>query len=75
VLAPGVTASSSTSGSICNCEFDCKDANGLQVDVVVKVKMYCDQIRSGSFQKEMEEVNMTLAEFKVHFLKCMRKYA
>jgi hypothetical protein len=35
VLAPGVTASSSTSGSICNCEFDCKDANGLQVDVVV----------------------------------------
>jgi hypothetical protein len=74
VLAPGVTTSSSTSGSICNCEFDCKDANGLQVDVVVKVKMYCDQIRSGSFQKEMEEVNMTLAEFKVHFLKCMRKY-
>jgi hypothetical protein len=51
VLAPGVTTSSSTSGSICNCEFDCKDANGLQVDVVVKVKMYCDQIRSGSFQK------------------------
>jgi hypothetical protein len=36
--------------------------------------MYCEQLRSGGFQKEMEEVNMTLAEFKEHFLKCTKKY-
>jgi hypothetical protein len=36
--------------------------------------MYCEQLRSGGFQKEMEEVNMTLGEFKEHFLKCMKKY-
>jgi hypothetical protein len=40
----------------------------------VKVKMYCEQLRSGGFQKEMEEVDMTLPEFKEHFLKCMKKY-
>jgi hypothetical protein len=60
--------------SICNCEFDCKDEGGLVIAVVVKVKLYCDQLRSGGFQKEMEEISMTLAEFKEHFMKCMKKY-
>jgi hypothetical protein len=41
--------------------------------VVVKVKMYCDQIRSGGLQKEMEEVDMTLPVFKELFMKCARK--
>jgi hypothetical protein len=36
--------------------------------------MYCDQIRSGGFQEEMQEVTMTLLEFKEHFIKCMKKY-
>lgn len=36
--------------------------------------MYCDQLRSEGFQKEMEEVTMTLSEFKEHFIKCMKKY-
>ena len=58
----------------CNCEFDCKDMSGNDIDVVVKVKMYVDQLRSGGFQKEMEEVEMTLPQFKEHFIKCLRKY-
>jgi hypothetical protein len=59
---------------VCNCEFDCRDNTGTEIEVVVKVKMYCDQIRSGGFQKEMEEVDMTLPAFKEHFMKCARKY-
>jgi hypothetical protein len=59
---------------VCNCEFDCRDNIGTEIEVVVKVKMYCDQIRSGGFQKEMEEVDMTLPAFKEHFMKCARKY-
>jgi hypothetical protein len=58
--------------SICNCEFDCRSDDGSEIAVVVKVKMYCEQLRSGSFQKEMEEVEMTLGDFKVHFIKCIK---
>ena len=58
----------------CNCEFDCKDINGDEIAVVVKVKRYVEQLRSGVSQKEMEEVDMTLPQFKKHFLTCMRKY-
>ena len=61
-------------GDVCNCEFDCRDDNGTEIGVVVKVKLYCDQIRSGGFQKEMEEVDMTLPTFKEHFMKCIRRY-
>ena len=59
---------------ICNCEFDCRNDDGTVINVVIKVKMYCEQERSGSFQKEMEEVAMTLPEFKKHFIKCAKKY-
>ena len=61
-------------GSTCNCEFECKNENELDVAVVVKVRMYCDQLRSGSFQKEMEDVIMTLSDFKEHYIKCAEKY-
>jgi hypothetical protein len=59
---------------VCECEFNCKDAGGNVIPVVAKVKMYEDHLRSGSFQKEMTEVNMTLLEFKEHFIKCTKKY-
>ena len=36
--------------------------------------MYCEQERSGSFKKEIEEVAMTLPEFKDHFINCTKKY-
>ena len=38
--------------NICNYEFDCRDDDGEKIAVVVKVKMYCDHMRSGSFQKK-----------------------
>ena len=60
--------------SPCDCEFKCVDDNGAEREVVVKVKMYIEQVRSGGFQKEMEEVEMKLSEFQVHFIKCARKY-
>ena len=60
--------------SPCGCEFACIDNDGAEIDVVVKVKMYTDQVRSGGFQKEMEEVEMKLADFRDHFLKCTKKY-
>ena len=69
-----VQQTTASSVDICNCEFDCRDDDGVEIAVVVKVKMYCDQMRSGSFQKEMEEVEMTLPIFKEHFIKCIRKY-
>ena len=72
----GISSSTAASevSDTCGCEFDCRDENGLVIDVAVKVKMYCEQERSGSFQKEMEEVVMTLPEFKEHFIKCAKKY-
>jgi hypothetical protein len=60
--------------SPCDCEFRCLNDNGAEINVVVKVKMYTEQVRSGGFQKEMEEVEMTLSEFKEHFVKCAQKY-
>ena len=36
--------------------------------------MYCEQMRSGAFQKEMEEIDMTLQEFKLHFMRCAKKH-
>jgi hypothetical protein len=60
--------------SPCGCEFKCVDSNGAEIEVVVKVKMYTEQVRSGGFQKEMEEVEMKLADFRDHFLKCTIKY-
>jgi hypothetical protein len=36
--------------------------------------MYTEQVRSGGFQKEMEEVEMTLSEFEECFVKCAQKY-
>ena len=67
-------ASASSIDSICDCEFRCRDDSGLDIPVVIKVKMYCEQMRSGAFQKEMEEVDMTLQDFKQHFIKCAKKY-
>jgi hypothetical protein len=58
----------------CDCEFKCVDDRGTEIEVVVKVKMYIEQVRSGGFQKEMEEVEMKLSEFQIHFIKCARKY-
>ena len=58
----------------CNCEFDCRDDNGEAIEVLVKVRMYKEQIRSGQFQKELEEVEMSLTQFKIHFMRCMQKY-
>jgi hypothetical protein len=58
----------------CNCEFRCLDNTGTEIEIVVKVKMSIEQLRSGSFQKEMEEVEMKLSEFQDHFIKCAKKY-
>jgi hypothetical protein len=58
----------------CNCEFECTDDNGEEVEVRVKVKLYKEQVRSGGFQKELEEVEMTLDDFKRHFMRCIKKY-
>lgn len=58
----------------CNCEFECKDDNGEAVEVRVKVKLYKEQVRSGGFQKELEEVEMTLDDFKKHFVRCKKRY-
>ena len=58
----------------CNCEFDCKDDDGEAIEVLVKVRMYKEQIRSGQFQKELEEVEMSLSQFKIHFMRCMQRY-
>jgi hypothetical protein len=58
----------------CNCEFECTDDNGEEVEVRVKVKLYKEQVRSGGFQKELEEVEMTLDDFKKHFMRCIKKY-
>ena len=69
--SPAVTPNAN---EICDCEFDCRGDDGSVINVVVKVKMYCEQERSGAFQKEMEEVAMTLPEFKKHFIKCAKKY-
>ena len=62
------------SAASCNCEFDCRDDNGNAIEVLVKVRMYKEQVRSGQQQKELEEVEMSLAQFKIHFMKCMKKY-
>lgn len=72
-----VGSSSSSASSIealRDCEFNCKDKSGSDIPVVIKVKMYCEQLRSGSFQKEMEEVTMSSPDFKDHFTKCAEKY-
>jgi hypothetical protein len=58
----------------CNCEFRCLDSTGTEIEIVVKVKMYIEQLRSGSFQKKMEKVEMKLSEFQDHFIKCAKKY-
>ena len=58
----------------CDCEFKCTDISGNNIEVVVKVMMYVDQVRSGSFQKEMEEVNMTLPQFLLHFTRCIQRF-
>ena len=58
----------------CDREFNCRDVSGAVIPVVVKVKMYREQLRSGGFQKEIEEVEMTLSEFKKHFLRCIHRY-
>ena len=50
--SPAVT---STVNEICDCEFDCNDDNGSLINVVVKVKMYCEQERSGSFRKKWKK--------------------
>jgi hypothetical protein len=44
-----VTAADATASfnSTCNSEFNCRDVNGVEIEVVVKVKMYKDQLRSG----------------------------
>ena len=36
--------------------------------------MYCGQLRAGNFHKEIEEVEMTLGDFKAHFIKCAKKH-
>jgi hypothetical protein len=74
--AGAFTASTSHEAQLfpCNCEFDCRDIIGNEIAVVVKVKKYVEQVRSGTAQKEMEEVEMTLPQCKKHFVKCMRKY-
>jgi hypothetical protein len=59
---------------VCEREFNCKDASGKEIPVVAKVKMYEEHLRSGSFQKEMTVVDMTLQEFKEHFIICTKKY-
>ena len=73
-IFPVEETSSSTRENICNCEFDCSNDDGSEIIVVAKVKMYCEQLRAGIFQKEMEEVEMTLGDFKAHFIKCAKKY-
>jgi hypothetical protein len=60
--------------SACGCEFNCREVSGVEIAVVVKVKMYREQLRSGGFQKEIEEVEMSLSEFKKHFLRCIHRY-
>ena len=72
----GISSSEAASAvsDTCGCEFDCRDENGFVINVVVKVKKCCEQERCGSFQIEMEEVAMTLPEFKEHFMKCTKKY-
>ena len=60
--------------SPCGCEFKCVDNEGAVIEVVVKVKMYTEQIRSGGFQKEIEEVEIKLEDFREHFLKYTKKY-
>ena len=66
--------SSFTRENICNYEFDCSNDDGSEIAVVVEVKMYCEQLRAGNYQKEMEEVEMTLQDFKAHFIKYAKKY-
>ena len=61
-------------GENCDCEFSCVNDRGEEIEVVVKVKTYTEHVRSGSFQKEIEEVEMTLDSFKQHFIKCTHKY-
>ena len=73
-IAPVEGTSSFTHENICNCEFDCRNDDGLEIAVVVQVKMYCEQLRAGNFRKEMEEVEMTLGDFKAHFIKCTKMY-
>ena len=46
----------------------------VAIEVLIKVRMYKEQIRSGQFQKELEEVEMSLTQFKIHFMRCMQKY-
>jgi hypothetical protein len=70
---PGTVLANSTpmpDNTCCNCS----DDNGEDVDVRDKVKLYKEQSRSGTFQKEFEEVDMTLWDFKMHFIKCIQKY-
>ena len=62
------------SATSCNCEFDCRDDNGQEIEVLVKVRMYKEHVRSGGFQKELEDVEMSLTDFKIHFMRCMKKY-
>ena len=67
-------AYASSIDSVCDCEFRVRDENGLDIPVVIKVKMYREQMRSGAFKIEMEEMDMTLQEFKLHFMRCAKKY-
>jgi hypothetical protein len=56
----------------CYCEFGCLDNSGIEIEI--EVKMYIEQLRSGSFQKEMVEVEMKLSEFQNYFIKCAQKF-
>ena len=58
----------------CFGELNIRDDNGDEVKVFVKVKLNKEQLRSGTFQKEPEEVDMTLNDFKKHFTRCAKKY-
>lgn len=68
------TAADNFESKCCNCEFVSKDDNGEEIEVLVKVKLYKDQVRSGTFQKELEEIEMTLNDFKMHFIRCIKRY-
>ena len=48
-------------GENCDCEFSCVNDRGEEIEVVVKVKTYTEHVRSGGFQKEIEEVHWTVS--------------
>ena len=60
--------------SRCSREFNPVDQQGRPIAVSVVCKTYKDQLRSGSFQKEMEEVVMLLSEFFDHLIRCAKRY-